>query len=306
MTSQPIVVGYDNSPASRQALVWALRTAQGHHAEVLLVHAIRTYPSTLPRAGDHVAFSRETSAESGRAILDEGAQLAASTAPEVTATTLLLEDAPAAALLSVLDEAQMALVGSRGLGGFSELVVGSTSLKLANHAPCPVVVVRAEEADLEPGPEAGRVVVGVDGSEPGSSDVLEFAFEEASWRHVGLTALHAWQEPYYDLPGKGAPILKVVQVEQFQAEHRRWLSELVAGWQEKYPDVDVRRDVIGMNPAAALVAASTGAELVVVGSRGRGGLRSLLLGSVSHALLHHAHCPVAVVGRNSSEVGPHR
>ncbi|MGZ4597445.1 MAG: universal stress protein [Actinomycetes bacterium] len=305
MTRESIVVGFDDSPASRQALAWALRTAQGRHAEVLMVHAARTFPPIVPGHGDYVAPPREIAVEAGAATLAVGAHLAASTAPDVTVTTRLIEDSAAPALLSVLGRAEMVVVGSRGRGGFSELVVGSTSLKLANHAPCPVVVVRAVAPDLEPGPEAGRVVAGVDGSEPASSDVLGFAFEEASWRRTGLTVLHTWQEHYYDVPGKGGSIPKSIQLDEFQDDQRRWLSELVAGWQEKYPDVEVRQDVLGQSAAAVLVAASTGAELVVVGSRGRGGLRSLVLGSVSHALLHHAHCPVAVIGRHSTEARSH-
>lgn len=305
MIRQPIVVGYDDSPASRAALAWALRTAQGRHAEVLLVNAARTFPPIVAGHGDFVAPPREIATEAGMETLQAGALLAARLAPEVTVTTLLVEDAPAAALLSVLGRAELAVVGSRGHGGFTELVVGSTSLKVANRAPCPVVVVPAkkEAAPLEPGPEAGRVVVGVDGADHGSGDVLAFAFEEASWRHTGLTAVHAWQEPYFDLPGKGAAVPKRIQVEEFQAEERRQLAELVSGWAEKYPDVDVRCDVVAQSPAAVLAAASTGAELVVVGSRGRGGFHSvLMLGSVSHAVLHHAHCPVAVVSHHSTSI----
>jgi nucleotide-binding universal stress UspA family protein len=222
-----------------------------------------------------------------------------STTPKVTVTTILVEAAPAAGVLSVLDRAEMVVVGSRGLGGFAELVVGSTSLKLATHAPCPVVVVRAETQEIEPGPEAGRVVVGVDRTEHVSSDALAFAFEQASVAHTGLTVLHAWQEPYFDLPGKGGPVPKRVQLEEFQADQRRWLSEDVARWQQKYPDVEVRLEVLVQNPVAVLVAASTGAELLVVGSHGHGGPHSvMMLGSVTHALLHHAHCPVAVVGHH--------
>jgi nucleotide-binding universal stress UspA family protein len=296
---QPILVGYDDSPASRQALAWALSAAETRHADVLLAHAARTFPPILPGHGDFVAPPREIATEAGIAILQAGTLLAARLAPRAHVTTLLVEDAPAAALLSVIDRAQMVVVGSRGLGGFTELVIGSTSLKVATHARCPVVVVHAEKPDLEAGPEAGRVVVGIDGHEHAPADALAFAFEEASLRHTGLTALHAWQEPYFDLPGKGGPIPKHIQLEEFQSEQRRTLSENLAGWQEKYPDVDVRQDVVAHNPAAVLVAASTGAELLVVGSRGRGGPHSLmLLGSVTHAVLHHARCPVAVVGHH--------
>lgn len=296
MTRQPIVVGYDDSPASREALAWALNSALGRQTDVLLVHAARTSPPILPSRGGYIAPPLEIAAEAGRATLQAGRLLATRRAPHASVSLLLVEDAPVAGLLSVLDAAEMVVVGSRGLGGFTELVVGSTSLKLATQAPCPVVVVRAQTERLTPGPEAGRVVVGVDADETEPTDVLGFAFEEASWRHVGLTALHAWQEHFYDLPGKGAPVPKRIQLEEFQAEQRQGLSEHLARWQEKYPEVDVRRDVLAQSPAAVLVAASTGAELVVVGSRRRGGLHPRALGSVGHALLHHAHCPVAVVG----------
>jgi nucleotide-binding universal stress UspA family protein len=297
MNRPHIVVGFDDSPASRQALKWALRAAKGRHTDLQLVYAARTFPPILPGHGDFIAPPREIATDVGREALQAGTVLATSLDPQAMVTTLLVEAAPATALLGALDGAEMVVVGSRGLGGFTELVIGSTSLKLATHAQCPVVVVHAETPDLEAGPEAGRVVAGVGAHKHEPSDVLAFAFAEASWRHTGLTVLHAWQEPYYDLPGKGGSIPKSIQVEEFQVEQRRSLREHVANWQEKYPDVEVRLDVVAHNPASVLVAASTGAELLVVGSRARGGIHSLLsLGSVSHAVLHHANCPVAVVG----------
>jgi nucleotide-binding universal stress UspA family protein len=161
-------------------------------------------------------------------------------------------------------------------------------------------VIRALPEPVEPGSEAGRVVVGLESDESGIADVLRFAFEEAAWRGVGLTAMHAWQERFYDLPGKGAPIPRRIQLETFQAEERRRLSELVGGWRGEFPDVDTRLEVVPQGAAAALVNASAAAELLVVGSRRRGGLRSHLLGSVSHAMLHHAQCPVAVIGAHHS------
>jgi nucleotide-binding universal stress UspA family protein len=244
----------------------------------------------------YVASPREIATEAGEAVLQAGSLLAARLAPEVTVSTKLIEDAPATGLLRVLDGAEMVVVGSRGLGGFTELVIGSTSLKLATHAPCPVVVVRDEAPGLEPGPEAGRIVVGIDDPEQASSDALAFAFEEASSRHTGLTVLHVWQEPYFDLPGKGGPVPTRIQLEEFQADQRRSLEEHLAGWQEKYPDVDVKPEVLVHNPAGVLVAASIGAEFLVLGSHGHGGPHSMMmLGSVTHAVLHHAHCPVAVV-----------
>jgi nucleotide-binding universal stress UspA family protein len=298
MIRQPIVVGYDDSPASRAALAWALRTAAGRDAEVRLVHAARMFPPILPGHGDFVAPPRELAAEAGKAVVAAGVMLAASLAPDARVSSVVLEDSPAAGLLGLLDGAEMVVVGSRGLGGFAELLVGSTSLKLATHAPCPVVVVRASGERGGLGPEAGRVVVGVDAEAAPPTEVLGFAFEEAAWRHVGLSAVHGWEEPFFDLPGKGAPIPKHIALEEFQAAQRTVLGEALAPWQEKYPGVEVRCEVLAQSPAAVLVTASTGAELVVVGSRRRGGLRALALGPVGHALLHHAHCPVAVIAHS--------
>jgi nucleotide-binding universal stress UspA family protein len=189
------------------------------------------------------------------------------------------------------------VLGRRGLGRFAELVVGSTSLHVATHGGCPVVVVPLPRRPETPvtGPEGGRVVVGVDGS-PASVEAIGFAFDWASMHGVGLTAVHAWYSDYYDqVGGKGGAIPLSVEVELFQGDELRLLSEALAGWREKYPEVDVRQLVVHGHPAEALMDASVGARLVVVGSRGRGGFRSLLLGSVSHAVLHHATSPVAVV-----------
>jgi nucleotide-binding universal stress UspA family protein len=295
MAGQPIVVGFDDTPSSRDALAWALGEARGRRADVLLVHAVREFP-ILAGHGDYVAFPREIATGAGEAVLQVGTSLATELAPDVSVSTRVLEDAPAAGLLATLDGAQMAVLGSRGRGGLAELVIGSTSLKVASHAPCPVVVLRSQPESLPPGPEAGRVVAGVDAEGEGSSEVLAFAFEEAAWRDVGLTVIYAWHEDFYDLPGKGGSVPRGIQLEEFQAAKRQELSTSLVGWQEKYPDVDVRRDVVPQTAASVLTAASAGAELVVVGSRRRGGPRSIALGHVGHALLHHAHCPVAVIG----------
>jgi nucleotide-binding universal stress UspA family protein len=213
-------------------------------------------------------------------------------APDVAVDSLMVTEDAAAALVGKSGESAMVVVGSRGLGGFSELLMGSTGLEVASRSTCPVVVIRTGQ--VEPGPEAGRVVVGVDGSAL-STEALGFAFEEASLRGCGLTAVHAWKSPYFDARGRGgqAPIL--IADEVFQGEELQVLRDALALWQQKAPDVDLRQYVVHSHPARALIAASAGAELVVVGSRGRRSFRSILLGSVSHAVLHHAHCPVAVV-----------
>jgi nucleotide-binding universal stress UspA family protein len=182
----------------------------------------------------------------------------------------------------------MVVLGDRGLGGFTGLLIGSVAVAVTAHAACPVVVVRGPESDLTaPLPEP--VVVGVDGSST-SEAALAFAFEEASLRRVPLVAVHVWRDLLLD-----ATLAPLLDWDAIESDERQVLAERLAGWSEKYPDVAVRRLVAYDRPARALVGESGRAQLVVVGSRGRGGLHGMLLGSVSQALLHHAHCPVAVV-----------
>ncbi len=294
MTRKGIVVGYDGSQESRAALDWSLDSARRRGLPVLAVHA-----SALPMppfaAGGYWRVDESMLRQAGQQVLDEAVKHAAQYAPEVEFSISLVTAPAVAALMDASDNAELLVLGARGLDGFSEMLVGSTSVQLAAHASCPTVVVRPPDDAPEPdGAEAGRIVVGVDGSSI-SEDALGFAFEEASLRGVGLTALHAWDAGFLDLPGHGAPVPAQVATDAFLDEEIRVLAESLAGWREKFPDVDVRQDVIKGRPAFELVAASRGAVLLVVGSRGRGGFTSLLLGSVSHTVLHHAHCPVAVV-----------
>ncbi len=298
MTRHPIIVGYDGSQSSREALLWALADGRTRGLDVEVVHALTPPMAVMPSYGAVAEPDPATHRRFAEQVLREAEDLAAETAPDVTVRTRLLNGYPATSLLSTLENADRVVLGSRGLGTFAELLLGSVSLEITSRAPCPVVVIRqgthADATSEGDGGEAGRVVVGVDGS-PASEQALAVAFEEASLRGVGLTAVLAWAQPFYDLPGHGGPIPESVQVEVFDGEEMRWLSEALAGWREKFPDVELRQVVRHGSPAEVLSAMSAGAELLVVGSRGRGGFRTLLLGSVSHAALHHAHCPVMVV-----------
>ncbi len=294
MTRKSIVVGYDGSHTSVEALRWALNNAEQRGVDVLVVHVLAVPAAVMPGYGAVTEPAPETYTTFARQLLHEAEVMAAEQAPEVTTTTLLVNGFPGSGLLSSLENADRVVLGSRGLGTFSELLLGSVSLELASRAPCPVVVIRPGVEGVQGSTEASRVVVGVDGSPP-SEGALGVAFEEASLRRVGLTALQAWAHPLYDNPGHGAPLPENVIVDTFAGEEMRWLSEQLAGWREKFPDVDVRQVVAHGSAAGVLSAASAGADLLVVGSRGRGGFRTLLLGSVSHAVLHHAHCPVMVV-----------
>jgi nucleotide-binding universal stress UspA family protein len=194
--------------------------------------------------------------------------------------------AAAAVLLAETQTAAMVVLASRGLGGFSGMLVGSVAVQVSAHGQCPVVVVKGEWG--RPGP----VVVGVDGS-PAGGRAVGFAFEFASFAGLPLTAVQAYRFPVTGEPGDMLPL--VYDVDQLAEEEAAVLGEALAGWRERFPDVPVRSAVTRARPARALVDASEQAGIVVVGSRGRGGFTGLLLGSVSHAVLHHASCPVAIV-----------
>jgi nucleotide-binding universal stress UspA family protein len=145
----------------------------------------------------------------------------------------------------------------------------------------------------------GPVVVGVDGSPIGEA-ALAFAFEAAATRQVPLVAVHAWHDTVFE-----ASVAPLLDWDAIEADERRVLAERLAGWGGKYPDVEVRRAVVRDRPPHALIeeATATAAQLVVVGSHGRGSAAGLVLGSVSHAMLHHSPCPVAIVRAEPSAGG---
>jgi nucleotide-binding universal stress UspA family protein len=202
-------------------------------------------------------------------------------------------DVQAASATEMLIEASRGahtlVVGSRGSGGFADLVIGSTTLHVASHAACPVVAVPGPPY-VEP-PRHG-VVVGVDGSEL-SEAAIGYAFEAASDVGETLTAVHAWYDPAH----AGVDLMMPLGYDPAMAarEERLVLAESMAGWQEKFPDVQVVHAVVLGHPVPCLVSRADHARLLVVGSRGRSPVRSLVLGSVSHGVLHHATGPVAVV-----------
>lgn len=299
MNIRPVVVGYDGSKASCLALDWALQEAQLRDLPVEVVHAYQVPLTPVPMGVEYTAPSVEAARAAGEAVLAEASEHARRRPQPGRVSTRLVVAPASVTLIDASEDAAMVVVGARGVGGFTELLVGSTAMQVAMHAACPTVVVPHQR----PGTDGaqyppGRVVVGVDGS-PLSASALEFAFEEAALRGLGLTVVHAWEAPFFDRPAGKGPALPPEVVEEdlrAQADHEhRLLDEALTGWVDKYPEVDVTPALVHEKPAAALVALSAGAELLVVGSRGRGGFATLLLGSVSHSVLHHAGCPVAVV-----------
>lgn len=284
----PILVGVDGSDSALEAVRWAAREAERRGTGLRLVQAFG-WPAGRHLGQPAVGVDyRETMRRLAGEQVAAAAAAVAEVSPGLVVEQVVETGYPIPVLLAGARSAQLVVVGDRGLGGVTGLLVGSVATGLVAQAACPVVVVR-ETSRGATGPVEGPVVVGVDGS-PTSEAALAFAFDAAAARRVPLVAVHTWWDLVVD-PAM-APLL---DWEAIEGDEHQLLAERLAGWGEKYPDVRVRRVVTRDRPAHALVRQTDGAQLVVVGSRGRGGLTGLLFGSVSHAVLHRARCPVAVV-----------
>ncbi|WP_432845039.1 universal stress protein [Amycolatopsis sp. CA-161197] len=286
-----VVVGVDGSAGAEEAVRWAARLASGRALDLELVHGLQIaafcYGGGFP--GSDVLF--EQLRQEGDGIVAKARELALSVDSALTVRTDVLTDTATPALLDRSRHVRMIVLGRTGTGGFTGMLVGATAAAVASHAACPVAVVRGRHGDGSV-PVDGSVVVGVDGT-PNSEAAVAVAFEEAAFRGVGLVAIHAWNDVTYDSVEGTARLMP--QPEVLEPTEKRLLAQRLAGWQEKYPDVEVRREVVRDRPRHALLAESDTAQLVVVGCRGRGGFAGMLLGSTSQALIHHASCPVIVV-----------
>jgi nucleotide-binding universal stress UspA family protein len=288
---RPVVVGMDGSDTGRVAVEYAAALAVRRDLPLHLVHAFEpTQYEVRPTIGWRPDASGVMRSAAQR-LIDQTVEVLGLAYPNLPVTARLEAGSAEVALIEESRRASTLVVGARGTGGFAALVVGSTTLHVASHAHCPVIAVPTP-SDCEP-PRHG-VVVGVDGSAL-SDDAIAFAFEVAEETKQPLLAVHAWSDPTRTGVGSMMPLvydpLVVSQEEQLV------LAESMAGWADKHPDVVVTNRVVHAHPVQALAAESATAQLLVVGSHGRGDLRSLLLGSVGHGLLHHATAPVAIVRR---------
>jgi nucleotide-binding universal stress UspA family protein len=274
----PVVVGVDGSEASLAAVDLAVRMAAERHRPLRVVYALAWSALELPPDGGLRAEAEQ--------IADRAAAYAHGLHPAVTVTSEVITGGPAEVLIQQSGQAAVVVLGHRGLGGFASLLLGSVAVQVTAHASSPVVVARGEPRG------DGPVVVGVDGS-PTSAAAIGFAADEAAWRKTNLIAVHAWAQPVSTGPGDMLPL--VYDPDLLASEEARVLAESVAGLGATHPDVHVERQLVESPAATVLIEQSRRAQLVVAGSRGHGGFTGLLLGSVSHALLHHAECPVAVV-----------
>lgn len=283
--SAPIVVGVDGSAESKVAVDWAARDAAMKGLPLRLLHVLNppvvmAFPE-VPMPPGFLQWQQDE----GRTILQAAQDAARAAAPDVAVSGDMVSGSPVPTLVESSADARMIVVGCRGRGALARGLLGSVSNGLLHHARCPVAVIHDEDP-LMPHPAKAPVVVGVDGS-PASEKALQIAFEEASLRGVDLLAVHAWSDSsVFEFPGSDWSTL--------QAMGEETLAERLAGWQERYPDVLVRRTVVADRPAHQLIEQAQSAQLLVVGSHGRGGFAGMLLGSVSTSVVNAARMPVIV------------
>jgi nucleotide-binding universal stress UspA family protein len=283
-----IVVGIDGTLGSDTAQRWAIDEARASHRPLRLICTYGwdlNYAQVPMYSGVLCAedTERKHSAEQTvKTALDQVRGIA----EDVEATADAIEGATAEILMQEASEASVIVLGSRQLNAAKSFLLGSVGAAVAARAECPVVVTRGPNGYAQ---EGARVIVGVDAS-PQSDAVLAFAFDQASRHNVGLRAVLCWTPSVLSAS-------RWVNSSADRAHVRAglWLSEALAGWREKYPDVNVTSVVVEDHPVSALVLASTAQYLLVVGKRGRHAVTGTLLGSVSQGVLHHATCPVAVV-----------
>ncbi len=280
----PVVIAVDGYPHSTQTLEWGLDEAQMRGADVVLARAYQEpydyaawnwYP--IP---EDLRFDTEA-----KEYLADQLERARASRPGLTITTRLLHGPEVPQLQGLATDAQLLVVGARGSAGHAR--VGRVSAHLAAHARCSVAVVR--EVPGDPGP----VVVGVDGS-PSSLAAAAVAAREAVGRGAPLVVLHARRTvlaPFYGEEGLMPPL---ATADENDPTHRAAL-EVVASLRERYPELGVRLELLDDDPAHALTSASSGARLVVVGSRGMGAFRGMLLGAVSNEVVRSAASTVLVV-----------
>ena len=288
MSSTPevgILVGVDGSPESHAALRFAAQEAALRRRPVTLMHVVAPIVVTWPIESVVTDFYQWQEDNASDVLRRSQETLQSVDDAELDVRIALRHDGIVTELTAAARRADMLVLGSRGLGPVGGVALGSVSRTMLHHAQCPVVIVK--EGTVRGTDRELPVLLGIDGS-PASEAATAFAFDEASRRGVDLIALHAWSDVAV------FPILGMNWHEHEDQGHEI-LGERLAGWQESYPDVRVIRRVLCDKAARWLIDEAKNAQLVVVGSRGRGGIPAMLLGSVSSAVAERATTPVAVV-----------
>ncbi|MFI1444226.1 universal stress protein [Streptomyces fructofermentans] len=295
---RPVVVGVDGSAESLAAAEWAAREAARRDLPLRMVHAWNWHP----RQGEN-ELANAAQRHLARRVLGQAEKRVRAACPDVRLHDEQVEGPATAAMLAAGEGADLLVLGSRGLSTLTGLLVGSVALGVVARATRPVVLVRAGEGSTDEhlpaldGAVSTRtahrdVVLGVDVGDD-CDDVIGFAFRAAHLRHARLRAVHAWHAP--SALGLGPGEVGLVGDRQRADEWLGFLSALLQPWRDKYPDVEVLEQGVEGRATDALVGAASGASLVVVGHRLTGRMVGPRIGPVTHELIHHVGCPVAVV-----------
>ncbi|MDG4780670.1 universal stress protein [Micromonospora sp. WMMD961] len=284
--NRPVVVGVDGSPSSLVAAEHAARAALLRSRPLHLVHGF-LHPLGYGVPLNPYDLGVPAPSEEAQKMLERTAAELADRWPGLVVEVRQVAGGPGATMIEESRRADLVVVGSRGLGGFAGLLLGSVGAQVAAHAHCPVLVVRPDE---QPIPVDAPVLVGVDGSEP-SRLAAGYAADEAELRDVPLVLVHVGP------PDGGRTVPEEIEESQaaYQADAVRLLADASSAVRAEHPDLVVREHPVRAAGAAqGLIEASGTASLLVVGTRGRAGFTGMLLGSVSQAAIQHAHCPVLV------------
>jgi nucleotide-binding universal stress UspA family protein len=279
-----VLLGLADRAGEVAALEWAAREARSRNADLHVVRAYGWSPGLVPWDNPDDRMITAGLRHEAETLLAQAIEHTAAGWPDLPVHATAVEGVPADVIVELGSATEVIVLGSRHLSALRATVLGSVSTAVAAEASVPVIVVNGPPADAA---ESAVVVIGVDGA-PGTGDALAFAFDHASRHGRALHAVFCWRPD-------------LVAGMQWRAERPvpeqadRWLAEAIAGWQDKYPDVAVRRSVVRDHPVAGLVGASHAQDLLVVGAHGRHARIGQLLGSVSQGVLRHATCPVAVV-----------
>jgi nucleotide-binding universal stress UspA family protein len=285
---RPIVVGLDGSPESLAAAVWAAREGQRRGLPLRLVHAWIWQPHDVPAAED-----LETQKRWALRTLREAKEDLAARYPDLPIDTGQVSDLAAPVLLDQAEGAEMLVLGSRGHSAIAGFLLGSVGQQVLARAKGPVVMVRANERSAAE-PDGGEVVVALQNLDESAEPLLEFAFAAATARGSTLRAVHAWSLP--PVYGYNPAVLHISDEDGgMEARVDRNLDELLKPWREKHPQVPVVQTLELAFAAGVVLKATIDAGLVVVGRRVHRPALGMRIGPVTHAVLHHAAAPVAVV-----------
>ncbi|MGW3498521.1 universal stress protein [Streptomyces sp. NPDC001020] len=294
----PVVAGVDGTAASLSAAAWAAREAMRRNCPLLLVHAFCRHPRQK-----EVPPTKATLPHPTRRVLQSAAEHLRRTCPGIHLSDEQVEGPAPAALLQAAEQADLLVLGSHGPSGVTGVLLGSVALAVVADAEGPVILVRAgekaedEHLPADDGSASTRtgyrdVVLGVDVADP-SDKAIEFAFDAARLRQARLRAMYAWHAP--SPFGLGNGDIGLVSASERADEWLGFLSAVLQPWCDKYPDVGVAESVVADKATAALVRAAPSASLLVVGRRLTERAIGPPTGPVTHAVIRHAGCPLAVV-----------